>query len=304
MKEEYRHYAHGKLLLSGEYAIAFGAKGLSLPLKFGQSLIVHPIEQNIINWSSTHIHGTWFSCILDAQLKPITTTDSALTSRLINILTSAIQIDASVKEKLLGFAFETHLEFNPDWGWGSSSTLISNLSSYLGVDPYRLLSNTFGGSGYDIATATSQTPISYQLQSNRPEVNAADYYPVFSDHLYFIYLGKKQSSREALSNLPTPPTQVLSEITDITEKLIACKDFNEFKRLTQAHEHIISKFIQQPRIQEHAFPDFNGSIKSLGAWGGDFILVATEVTKADIKRYFSNKGLNTLFAFKQIVLTP
>ena len=39
-------YGHGKLLLTGEYAVLDGAKALSIPTRFGQSLEVTSIADN------------------------------------------------------------------------------------------------------------------------------------------------------------------------------------------------------------------------------------------------------------------
>ena len=53
-------------------------------------------------------------------------------------------------------------------------------------------------------------------------------------------------------------------------------------------------------MQERLFNDFNGALKSLGAWGGDFILAATET---DPTSYFKNKGLNTVIPYKDMILS-
>ena len=41
-----------------------------------------------------------------------------------------------------------------------------------------------------------------------------------------------------------------------------------------------------------------GKIKSLGSWGGDFILVTTK--NKDLT-YFKNRGLNTIFPLREMV---
>ena len=46
------------------------------------------------------------------------------------------------------------------------------------------------------------------------------------------------------------------------------------------------------------FPDYKGSIKSLGAWGGDFILATGD--KED-RNYFINKGLRSIIEFKDMI---
>ncbi len=46
----------------------------------------------------------------------------------------------------------------------------------------------------------------------------------------------------------------------------------EFEELLILHEKLISKAIGISPIQERLFSDYKGVIKSLGAWGGDFVL--------------------------------
>jgi hypothetical protein len=46
------------------------------------------------------------------------------------------------------------------------------------------------------------------------------------------------------------------------------------------------------------FSDFNGSIKSLGAWGGDFVLVASEENPMS---YFKSKGFHTILSYTDLV---
>ena len=45
--------------------------------------------------------------------------------------------------------------------------------------------------------------------------------------------------------------------------------------------------------------DFNGTIKSLGAWGGDFILVISKENPSD---YFVSKGYETALTYKDLIL--
>ena len=64
------------------------------------------------------------------------------------------------------------------------------------------------------------------------------------------------------------------------------------------HEDIIENHIGIENIKKKYFSDFKGSIKSLGAWGGDFIMA----TRND-KNYFLNKGYSTIFSFKELIKT-
>jgi len=54
-------YAHGKLLLTGEYAVLDGALSLALPTQYGQRMEVCALEQKKIYFRSLTMEGeTWF----------------------------------------------------------------------------------------------------------------------------------------------------------------------------------------------------------------------------------------------------
>jgi hypothetical protein len=52
-------------------------------------------------------------------------------------------------------------------------------------------------------------------------------------------------------------------------------------------------------IKESLFPDFNGIIKSLGAWGGDFVLAIAKENPTD---YFKERGFKTIVSYKDMIL--
>ena len=47
------------------------------------------------------------------------------------------------------------------------------------------------------------------------------------------------------------------------------------------------------------FPDFDGVIKSLGAWGGDFVMVISNENPTD---YFMEKGYETVIPYEEMIL--
>ena len=210
--------------------------------------------------------------------------------------------------------FTTRLDFDPNWGLGSSSTLISNLARWADVNPYELLKLTFGGSGYDIACATAEGPIYYQVKAEDPEpvegpaplVEPIDFNPPFADHLFFVYQGQKQSSSKEIKAFlakanPVDLQKDIEAVSEISRAVPKCETLDEFAMLMQCHERIISRCIGQEPVQKR-FPDFEGVLKSLGAWGGDFILAATEWTENQVREYFKGKGLEVVFGYKEIVL--
>ena len=49
---------------------------------------------------------------------------------------------------------------------------------------------------------------------------------------------------------------------------------------------------------EKQFPDFQGAIKSLGAWGGDFIMATGN---EQTPYYFKNKGFDVVLNYEEII---
>jgi mevalonate kinase len=298
-------YSNGKLLLTAEYAILDGAKGLALPTKFGQSLKLETSNSETFEWKSLDENDTiWFSAQFSKiELKTIHTSDADISKRLANILLAAKQLNPSFLSSKTDYnSVEAKLTFPRDWGLGSSSTLIANIAQWANVNPYRLLTATFGGSGYDIACAQHNSPILYQRNEYKPLVSGVNFQPNFSDHLYFVYLNQKKNSRDAINNyrnLEFDRTALISKIDAITNKILTCKDLKEFAALLNTHETILSETLKSPTVKEILFSDYSGTIKSLGAWGGDFVLVTGTASQMT---YFRNKGYSTILPYKEMIL--
>ena len=305
--QEFR--SNGKILLTGEYAVLDGAKSLALPTRIGQSLEVSENEKNLISWKSLDENGkTWFESVFrieNSEFIPISeykdSEHKETGKRLSQILAKAFEAKTiAFTEK--GYSITTRQDFNRKWGLGTSSTLINNIAQWLEIDAYKLLKGTFGGSGYDIASAQSDFPITYQITGNGPAVFTADFNPSFKDELFFVYLNQKQNSREAIAHYRNQPENniqgLVEKISGITEQIIRTESLEEFRMLLKAHEALISKAINLPRIKTELFPDFPGFIKSLGGWGGDFILA---IGGSPEKEYFRNKGYETILEYSELI---
>ena len=297
--------AHGKFLLTGEYLVLKGALALAMPLKFGQTLSVETSHSASLQWDAYKPDGPWFSVTLNPKsLDIIDCDDQPKAEKLSQILKAVKQLNpAAVKD---GLHFETRLDFDPNWGLGSSSTLIANLARWANVNPYELLKLTFGGSGYDIACATAEQPIYYQLIESKPQVEPIDFNPPFADHLFFVYQGQKQSSSKEIKAFlektnPIDLQKDIEAVSEISRAVPKCHSLDEFAMLMQCHERIIARYIGQEPVKKR-FPDFEGVLKSLGAWGGDFILAATEWPESQVKKYFKRKGLDVVFGYKEMVI--
>jgi len=294
-------YSNGKLLITGEYLVLNGAEALALPLSCGQSLNYKKTNDNLIKWNSYDLKNKiWFSAIIDKNnFKVIKSSDSTVCKRLNQILKSIRNHNSEFLNKN-GYEIETKLNFDKDWGLGSSSTLISNLSKLANVDPYIILNETFGGSGYDIACSKVNYPILYSLINGKRVIQKVEFNPIFKKNLYFIYLNKKQDSGKEITsyrNLKISDSDI-DKVTSISKQIIKTKSQQEFNLLLDSHEEILSSILKRETIKKELFYDFEGSIKNLGAWGGDFILSSSTSNPSS---YFFSKGFNKILTYDEMV---
>lgn len=305
MKKEF--YSNGKLLITGEYLVLDGAKALALPTKFGQNLIVEKGHNQEIKWTSFDSDGSiWFEdtfSFSDISNKNFSEETTSKRNTLIEILHEGYLLNPDFLYQSEGYSVTTQLTFPRNWGLGTSSTLINNIAQWLKIDAFVLLNNSFGGSGYDIACAQNDTPILYHLENGNPVVEKVTFKPEFSKNLYFVYLDKKQSSKAAIASYYNNKNEDLSEnITKIdllTQEVLNTKTLREFAAALEEHEAEMSKILEMKTIKESLFPDFNGVIKSLGAWGGDFVLAIAKENPTD---YFKKKGFKTIVSYKNMIL--
>ena len=304
-----KYHSNGKFLLSGEYLVLQGARALALPLNLGQSLEVTTIDDanGMIHWDAYTPKGFWFASIFSKHDFTVHASDDMDKADNLSRIFKAIKsLNPNILQDKKDYFFTTRLEFDSEWGLGSSSTLISLLAQWAEVDPYELLKMTMGGSGYDIACATASQPIIYHLENGSPVVEKADFHPAFADKLYFVYQGHKQSSGKEVKSFKERAqksdfSKEIAEISNITDALVKATSFNDFCALLTRHEAIMSRCLEQPSLKSQ-YPDFQGVIKSLGAWGGDFFLAATELPEEEVIGYFKEKGLGTIIRYKDIVL--
>lgn len=301
---KHHYYSHGKLLLTSEYLVLDGAQALALPTKKGQHLDIKPIDQEAIIWRSYLSTGElWLDYKFSFPLDSNDGREDAIYERLLSILQAAQKLNSSFLSTQQGYEVESTLEFQKDWGLGSSSTLLTNIARWASVSPYKLLDMTFGGSGYDIACATTESALIYQKTSTTPIVTPVTYNPPFKDELYFVYLNKKQNSRESIKHYRSLDQESLTEerarFSRFTQDLLSCKSIVAFEKLLSEHEDNLSRILKTPTIKTQLFADYPRAIKSLGGWGGDFVLIVGTASQMD---YFRNKGYDTIVPYKEMIL--
>ncbi|WP_185869129.1 GYDIA family GHMP kinase [Blattabacterium cuenoti] len=298
-------YSHGKILLTGEYFILRGACGLALPTIKGQSLtILKNNLSSVLHWKCyDEINKPWFEAVFKLPSLDICyETEKKIALKLRDLLLKSKKIQKKFLPNSLGLYVKTKLEFPINWGLGSSSTLIYNIARWARIDPYMLLGNDFPGSGYDIACVSNSKPIIYKFNKKKPDIVPINFNPSFKDQLFFLHLNKKQNTCNGIKfflSKKNISSKSIESISFITKKIPFCKTLEEFEKLLVKHEMIISKILNIPTIKETYFPDYLGLVKSLGAWGGDFVLISS---RKGMKNYFYKKGFRTLLSFEEMIL--
>lgn len=295
-----KFFAHGKLLLTAEYAVLGGAKALAVPTKMGQSLEV--VETgNTIQWKSIDRHGDlWYENEFDiTSFAPKRLNE--IGKRLQHLFVEMKTQNPTCWNTSTGFSFTTTLDFDRSWGLGSSSTLISILAQWAKVNPYVLQQRVFGGSGYDIACADARSAIVYErTNALHPKVTPIPFSPEFKDQLFFVYLNQKQDSQKAVAAFDRSKltSSRIKKINTLTAQFLQKVNLQNFQELMLEHEEIIGHIIGMTPLQKHLFTDYNGAVKSLGAWGGDFVLACGDATTPN---YFANKGYATCLHYDSLI---
>jgi mevalonate kinase len=304
--EEY--HSNGKFLLSGEYLVLKGALSLAIPLKLGQTMnIRYPkISAGNLYWNTFVKDQLFVQTVYDWNNDQILfTNDKENAIYIRRILREAVRLNKEAEEKIQSAYVTNYLDFSPLLGLGSSSSLISNIAYWTKVDPFELLWRTSEGSGYDIACARAKGPIFYELNNGIPSYSPVNFNPDFIHHIYFVYLGQKVKSESSIQQYKVnldENRERTSKISAITMDLINARSIDEFELSIVQHEKLISEVLNRPSVKRHLFSDYWGAVKSLGAWGGDFILATSTEDRYQVEKYFNEKGFSPVYSYKDLVL--
>ncbi|MEO0505810.1 MAG: GYDIA family GHMP kinase [Bacteroidota bacterium] len=298
-----RFYSNGKLLITGEYAVLDGALALAVPTRYGQSLEIISSSENTLVWKSLDYQDqNWFEAQFAlSDFKVLHTTNPSVAITLQELLKASREQNPKFLNQGEGYIATSKLGFPNDWGLGSSSTLINNLAQWAKVDAYALLWKAFGGSGYDIACAQHNNPICYRKKQPKPEVSEMDFKPSFADRLYFVHLNQKQNSKAAIANYSQKTfdkEKFINTVDDITTQILQSETIETFRESLESHESLLAEVLQVRTVKQRLFQDYPNTLKSLGAWGGDFILAVGDATTP---KYFESKGYKTVIPYAEMV---
>jgi mevalonate kinase len=301
------YYSNGKLLLTSEYLILFGATALAIPVQYGQSMAVYSADaRNTITWKASILNEPWFETeLLLPDLTVLTNTDAEKAKYLQNCLFAVRAQNPNFLKNTGSFLVKTNLNYSQNWGLGSSSTFIANLALWAQVDPIKLHNEVSSGSGYDIACANAQSAIVFSLNNAIATWIPVDFFPPFHKNIYFVYSGKKQISESRVKEFRKnykPDNADIAEASRLTDTFLGAKSLTELIQIIELHENLLSRVLKIPALKTQLFSDFTGAIKSLGAWGGDFFMAVSMQNEEAVKNYFRVKGFDTLIKFEELAL--
>ncbi|WP_260128184.1 GYDIA family GHMP kinase [Elizabethkingia anophelis] len=296
-------FSHGKLLLTSEYVVLDGAKALAIPTKPGQDLSAEKIDdhRSLIYWETYREGKLWLKTCIDYKNLFVTETNIANASAFIlKIFSTLKDMRSESLEADYSYILKSNVQFPENFGLGSSSTLMNNIANWGNVDAFALNDIALGGSGYDIAVAKAGAPIIYIRNRGNKTVETVNYSPSFKDQLLFVHLNKKQDSREGITMYKQmeKSQDLIHYFSKLTDEILISGNLENFSLIMEDHEKTMSNFLKIPTVKEKYFKNAPSFFKSLGAWGGDFILT----TKfCDYENYFLHNGFPNFFSYDELI---
>ena len=108
-----------------------GAKALALPTKLGQSLEVIKTSTGKLEWNSIDVNGkVWYENSFDKTTFSTHQQNDAIGQRLQQLFQTINTENTRLFSDINGLMFVSTLEFERNWGLGSSSTLVSLLAQW------------------------------------------------------------------------------------------------------------------------------------------------------------------------------
>lgn len=277
-------------MLCGEYAVLCGALAIAFPTKFRQCMEVeYRPGTGLIHWQSYDFEGfQWLRCSFHPD-------DDCSVHALKNVLQPIQAMLCCVRRhrpELMpadqDITFRVKASFRKEWGLGSSSALIANMARWSGVDPWELMQLSFPGSGYDVAVAFHGKALTYRLAENERQIKFLEFVPAWLGDFRVVFTGKKVNSRDSVNENKSMFHKLepfVAELDRIARGLLTAESCDEACVLLRNYESILADTLEmEPGAR--LFPSYSGTIKSLGAWGGDAILV--EYRQGEFEEVFQN----------------
>lgn len=303
-----RFFSRGKLLISGEYLVLKGALALAVPLEKGQDLSVNASDNpGTLEWESREYGKTWFTASFRMPFFEILeTSDEPTAQNLLRHFRAMLEMKPEFAGSMSGVNVVADLDFNRQWGFGSSSSLVSNLAWWAEIDPFRLHRKVSSGSGYDVVCSREEGPVFFWLERQKYGKEEVDLAEHITPYIYFVYLGKKEDSSKHVADFLARKKAYRVEkrlVSELGRHMANAGNIQDFGFYMKEHEQVVSSILKTPSIREGIFSDLAGEAKSMGAWGGDFAMITWTGSPEELADYLATKKLRTFFTFNELVKT-
>lgn len=266
---------------------------------------VQELSGSEVIWNSyDHLGKKWYEAEIDLMgLDVVESSDEQIGKYLRKLFKACCQNNSEFLSHWKKYKIDHYLEFPREWGLGSSSTLIYNMANWADVNPYHLYFDVADGSAYDVACAGADGPILYTLGDGSLNVEEVEINYGFKDNIYFLPMGNKVSSQDAVKEAKkkNPDKKIIDKISQLSEKALDIKTLSAFNSWIVEHENLLAQYLGNKRMKELHFADYWGEVKSLGAWGGDMLLITSDKSKQETELYFQSKNYPTLISYKDLI---
>ena len=268
-----------------------------MPTSFGQHLSVesHQGPEHVLWEALDHENRQWFTAGFDHEGRVLHCSSADMAEKLQGFLAPVRNSNAWNAPVRV----QTKVDFPRLWGLGTSSTLCALLAQWAEIDAlsYRKL---HGGSGYDLACAQASGAISYALVDGEPEVLPVQL-PEVLQSVVFVYRGAKQQTDSSLKLVGRKPFSAAQceEITQLSEGFLQANSLNELESIIEQHELLIANHLGLERAIEGPFKGIRGQVKSLGGWGGDFVMLTRF---EENRQWLEANGFNAIIPFETMAL--
>ena len=93
--------------------------------------------------------------------------------------------------------------------------------------------------------------------------------------------------------------ELINQLSNLVIEATKVQTLHDFEAIMDEYQDKLAVFMNQPKVKDLYFSDYTGSVKSLGAWGGDFVLVTK---REGFEDYFKQKGYNIIVPFHEMIL--
>lgn len=288
--------ANTKFLLTSEYLVLDDVPGLAIPLSYSQTMTYKKRDDNVI--SLTAYDHTWAIRYSQQRLTNTITWDD-LASQCLFFLSTHWYIS-------WWYDFVTQIDFPRERWLGTSSTLISLFAQQSWCDPFLLYNNVCTGSGYDVACAQATSPLIYNR--NPLSLKPISLSSSITDHIFFIYSNKKQTSNTEVQSYRTLYPDGIDKnnkkiFSDLIHELISHQDLATRSHLLTTHDTLLSAILHRPRLTDQ-LPRTQDLwvIKPLWARWWDFFLLLSDQKPDHIKNTCKEHGHDVCFSRDEIIV--